>query len=391
MVRFGGLWSACIGMFSRSPAPRRRATRGPGGRSMDGAMQQGAERLEERWLLSAAVSEFFVISAADSQVYEQRINADATPSGQPFLVAPGGAKSMVTGKDAVGNDLIFIKGFDDQVYRLEFGAQGTPLGGYSLVQTGGVLTLELGSYGTVTTQNATPNPELFVRGFDNQVYVLPFDATTTPIGTFTLVPGAVKAIEVSTSVASPFTPTLFAIGFDNQVYEQHFTSTGVVTGSYTLTQPGAVKAIETSRDAFGGQLLYVIGFDDQVYGQKFSSTGTSLGPYALVKQGSVLSIEVGNDPGTKRPELFAIGIDQQLYAIPLDNIGNATTGYTLTTPGMVMSVVTGHTLANRVFILALGNDSQVYAQDFDATGASVSSYFLASTGAAADVQVPTTD
>ena len=330
--------------------------------------------------VTSSTTEAFVIGSGDGQVYEQRLNADGTPNGSPFLVAPGQVKSLVAGKFGTGNDMLFVQGLDDQVYVLTFSGTVPSPAGYVLTQAGAVKSLALTSYGT-----SSASPALFVIGQDDQVYFKLFDAAGAASSGYALIPGAVNSIAVSAPSAGPFLPTLFSVGLDGQVYEQRLTSSGTLSGSYFLTQPGAVLSIDAARTAAGNPMLFAIGLDNQVYSQSFDASGTSAG-YALVNAGGVKSIASGNDPTTNRPELFAIGFDDQLYAAPYNSAGSPAP-YALTRPGAVKSVVTGHTGSNLLFILAIGLDDQVYAQTFNSAGVSITPYFLAVPGSVLVVEV----
>ena len=242
-----------------------------------------------------------------------------------------GSASIATGTDTSGNPILFAIGTDHQLYEQEFDANGNATsrklhhGRLWRLQLA-VLThdaerkspalrrrsgrsglrsevdrrrpserqpLQDGSRRASTNSRSARtrrgNPEIFVVGLDNYVYILQADATGSPVSGYSGIGGPVESITMGSDASG--NPLLFAIGTDNQVYGHKYLATGAATGSFFGTGSGAATSISLGFGSGGNPELYaILTSDSQVYTEALDPTGSPAGIFNLNAPGAVAQL-----------------------------------------------------------------------------------------------------
>lgn len=264
---------------------------------------------------------------------------------------------------------LFVTGFDGQMYFQAIG-EGGQSGGYHLVAPGQVQSFAAGA-------DASNRPELFVHGGDNQVYGTKFDASNNPGSYFLAAAGAVRSFVVGHDGNNH--PEVFAVGLDQQVYTIQLDASGSPVGGYAPTAAGQVKSLVVGSDGNNNPLLFATGLDNQVYVMKFNAAGMPVTGYTLTAAGAVQAIDLGHD-ALHHLELFAIGLDSQMYAQKLDANGTTLSGYFLASAGAFKSLGAGTTALGNLQLFGVGFDDQVYTQKYDASANPIGAFALAAAG-----------
>lgn len=280
-----------------------------------------------------------------------------------FDLAPAGT----TGTTSVHD--VFVTGFDGQMYFEPIGATGQS-GGYRLVAPGQVQSF-------VAATDGANHPELFVLGGDHQVYGLKFDANNNPGAYFLAAAGAIQSFTVGHDGNNH--PEVFAVGLDSQVYTIPFDATGTPAGGYALTATGQIKSLVVGSDSKNNPLLFATGLDNQVYEMKFNVAGMPVGGYTLTAVGAVKSIDFGHD-AANHLQLFVIGMDSRMYAQKFDGSGTAISGYFPAGAGAFKSLSAASTPQGNLQLFGVGFDDQVYTQVYDTSANPVGGFALAATG-----------